>query len=466
MSACYRIVVLAMLVAGAGWSAPAALAQKEVPVSSLADINEMYGNGKTIAMNLKKDLGSAGYSRDDNMTADNKRVLEVTAAYFVCRITWKENVDDPEKMAAALEDFKTLFSKSGYPALHQNQYFHKQLADNFKLIFERPFLENRLTSLNAAQLLPGLGKGKSPDISDLLTDYLINDPTKHEAIKLYAIQALADYFPLTAVQDARDLKRVDTLMKYIERKDWPVAPEKKTKEKDKEKDKGSIDEDLVLASYFRCKAIQVLARAQLPAVKVKKDAKQGQLAVTLLKVLARKELTPPPPAPGETLQMMGLEERCHASFGLCDMKPDADYRPDLCVYAMGHCLTEFFEAYQKDEANKTKGAFLKSGEKRTYQLHWKSLAERWKEGLKNLERNTAANQNVFANNQTKQLQKHVEKMLNIVATTGIMDAKQAEVFFGEKQAFENFLRADEQKRVPPTPLFKGNTAREVNLGYD
>jgi hypothetical protein len=466
MSSFCRIVVLAMLVAGV--SAPAGLAQKETPVSSEQDIKDAYGKAltmivkdvKTISNELKNDIQNAAGIAEDKLTDEQKRTLETIAAYYVCRVTWNEYVDNAKNMETALKEFNTLLTVD-VQRIMRNQYFHKQLTLNFRkvLIDRKPFLNNPLSSINAAQMLPMLGKGKNAEFSDLLTE-LINDPKQHDAVKLYAIKALADFLPLPTVTDERDFKRVDALMRYIERKDWPVPIEKaKTKGKDKDKDKEN--EAIAVVSFLRREAIQVLARAQFPSVRVNKgDPRQGQLAVTLLKVLAKDALAPlPPPPAGEPLAIMGLAERCEAAFGLCSLKADpANYRSDLCVYAAGCCLYEFIDAYQADETNKIKGAFDKNGLKRTQQLHWKHLAERWKESLASAVRNSEDKS--LANTQAKALQQHTDKMLKIISTQGLFNAKDASAYFKEKGDFERYLK--DLKR-PVTPLFRTNPAQEVAI---
>jgi hypothetical protein len=472
MSARRQIVVLAMF--ALAWLAPNASAQvNEEAVSSLAELQDGYG--KEIA--LRKKVDNAGVKKEifvqtgklasdlsyvllnKDISDKDKRLLETIANYYVFRVTWSEYANDPDEMEYAINEFKLFYSSR--IALSKNtemvNYLNKKLIESFRKVLERDFMKNRLTSVNAAQMLPGLGKSKSDEISDFLIK-LIKDANTHQAIKLYAIKALREYFPLVAeTRDPfADLKRVQALTDYIEQK-WEI----------KETNKERLEEQLAAVSFLRREAIQVLALAQAPIVPKlppRKGVKnEGQVAITLLKVLAKNELSPPPPARGKinTIAVMGLAERVYASFGLCDFKSDpaSGYQADLAVYAVGYCLSEFIEAYRADEDNLVKWDAKefnpKNGERKVPQLPWKTMAEHWQSSLKNLVDTTDKSNNLTANSQAKLLQGKSGKLLDLMVAYKPIQLQDSDAF----------RRSVEGAVLKLKNVFKSNNVPEVNLGY-
>lgn len=300
-------------------------------------------------------------------SAADKANLDAVAKYLVLRVTWLDNVSAPDKMGAVVKEFDASYNQwvvKTKPEREPHNVFHARLTENFKAVFARKFEQNRLSSVNAAQMLPIVAKGKNAEFSDFLVT-TIKDPAKHDAIKVFAVRGLREYFPLrpytpTDVRDkkvvAPDIERIDTLKGYIERK-WPATTSK---------------EEQAAHVFLRREAVSSLAAAQAPVAMLVKGKADGDVASTLVKVLAKDMLQPPP----------ALAERCEAGIGIANMKYLADfpdYNPALAMYGEALALAEFINTYRGDFGNLGK----KAG-----QLPYKTLSDRWKVALENQDKNT------------------------------------------------------------------------------
>jgi len=442
MHAHHRFAVLSMVTL-ACWSSICLAQPAEEPVSSRDDVEKTYGqkieeNKDTKTSNLHVDLVKA--RSEVFLVKGYKSAYDAAAEYYACRLTWPEYARDQKKLVEAIQDFRAVYEEVFVSSRHL-PYFHKQFAANLERVFERDFLKNRLTSINTALMLPGMCAKKPTDEMSAFLTKLIGDPTKHDAIKVYAIKALKDFFPVAIVPTDKDVVRVQALTSYIERK-WPAGV--------------SLDE-LAAISFMRRQAIQVLAHAKVSIVRPPKDDKSidGQVAVTLLKVLAAKELSPPPPPRKHVLEVAGLEERCYASFGLCDMKPDPlnHYQPDLSVYAVGYCLADFIDVFVTDK-NAVKGAPLgPKDERRVPLLPWKMLADQWKVSLTHLV-DVTTDKFPAAKAQAKIIKDESKDILESIAQYDTASV------VGKAGVFRSNLGT---KLTRPSPkVFK---AIEVNLGY-
>jgi hypothetical protein len=323
----------------------------------------------------------------------------------------------------------------------------------FKQILDFPFDNNRLSCVNAAVLLPDLAKLKRPEIADFLVT-LLEDPKKHDSIKLWAAQALAEFFPATEfdvvlkkgdqaaeLQKQTDLKRVNALLKFVTRK-WTPA---------KDASKGEIEG----FRYARRMAIYALADARVPVIEADPNPKAKKLAgaviQALLPILDKDAYTA---AYGDTPEP-SLAEKIEAVIAIGRMKvqPNSAYQPDEGIYRVGTALVEVATAYKIDfNRFAGKGAQLKNIPSI---LPWKRDGRRLQMALADMAdsvRNDAARVSAWDN--ARKLQSAALPLLNA------MQAGQAN--------FNAQDLADVVKTLRPsqsTQLFKGiSTAQASNGG--
>ena len=240
-----------------------------------------------------------------------KEDLDLAAKVFAWRCTWPDYVNDPKKLEDSLDDFEKLYNKwillktsarIEPPDPEAKAFFHEKLIEHLDKVLKREFTKNRVSTIHAAQLLAIVAKSKDDKFSIFLTR-LINDDKQSDPVQLFAVRALKEFFPSVLpvelqgkIDRGEDLEeeeknqvetltrleidRVETLTKFIER-NWPKT------ENPQERD---------AFCYLRREAIQTLARAQIPAVRIKKIRGvievEGQVAVTLTRVLAAKGFDP------------------------------------------------------------------------------------------------------------------------------------------------------------------------------
>jgi len=243
---------------------------------------------------------------------------------------------------------------------------------------DRDIKNDYSTVINAALMLPSLGRFKSDAISDYLVA-LIKDDKTHDVVRLSALKAMREILPITLVDDQtdlevksiaarkkRDIEHVEALTKFIERQ---------------VKIEGLSPEEINAVRYLRREAITSLASAGAPAVSaIKKQGKvEGAVAPTLMNVIAG-NLTPTP----------SLQEKIEAAIGLCHMKSPKglavdmpEYDPQLSVYLVALTLDQFVKEYNKDFTNFS----VTTPAKKIPYLGWKTEGRRFKAALSDLVKN-------------------------------------------------------------------------------
>jgi hypothetical protein len=399
------------------------------------DFDDFKGNRQVKFRNylLGKDVPSG---------EEGRRILQLATIVYVGRITWFDSTQRArEYMEQARTDFRNEIGIAVQNA-DKNQEAVKvwtpSLLSAFKQILDWPFNNNRVSCVNVALLLPDLARLKRPEIADFLVTVL-EDPKKHDSIKLYAAQALTEFFPATEFvflnkgdkaaegKKKTEVKRVNALLKFITRK-WDPA-----KDVPKEEVDGFC--------FVRRTAIRALAEARVPAIEAdpKTQKLEGDVIQALLPIL-KGEVTPEPT----------LAEKIEAAIAVSRMKvdPNSAYQPDESVYRVGTALVEIAIAYTKD-FNKFKGA--KDG---VPILPWKIHAKRLQlalgemyESVKNDSSRTTAAANAA------KLQNASQSLLNA------MQSHQAN--------FDAKVLADAVNTLRPpesAPLFKGIKAAPTTNG--
>lgn len=323
--------------------------------------------------------------------------IHAVCKWYVYRTNLPTWLNRPDDMANAIKEYNGFIDRvgrEGKPGMVNA--VGRSLTERFREIFGLEFLENRQTCIYAAVMLPAAAKLKQDDFAAFLIE-LIQDPKRHDAIRLYACKGLKEYFPVKLVTDfddpkdakiqgrrAKDNQRVQVLLDFLDRK-WPVS-------------EGTSKMELDAISYVRKEAIAALANVQSPVVYIDKKGTriEGPAVHGLVKVLLKDGLYPLP----------SVAEKCEAAYGLCGLKatPIPDYQGEASVYLVGQALLAFADAYQKDWVNL--GGLGK--DKKLPRLPYKIHAERFLQGLQELQVNT---RDTPANQLAKRLQDSAREML-------------------------------------------------------
>ncbi len=349
-------------------------------------------------------------------SAADKDALDAAAKWLVYRFVVLP-LPDKDRMAELRRVFDAQFISLAMngDAPKTNREFIRQfgpvLVRRYKDLFDQDFSEYRYPIVNAAPTLVLAAKLRDEAICDYLCEIVMDHtaikgdpiPNKHDAIKLYAIRGMREYFQtaptpqapsvpvpvspvaddaaLTAAQEkrkARELRCVKALLSFIEK------PLLKTMD----------DDEQEAVRVLRMEAIETLAMTRAPAVVFGKGKVDAPIAPTLLRVLAPKSgLTPAP----------GLHERIEAAIGVCQIRIGEvqDYQPELGVHLVGSLLVDYMTEYNKDLVD------IKNG-KQPY-THWRINARRLEMALDDLVANTP--KNTAAEGKALALRKNAAPML-------------------------------------------------------
>jgi hypothetical protein len=288
--------------------------------------------------------------------AADKKIAEASAKWFIYRISHQSVLIETGKLTKVHSDFvgevNHLMDKDRQKTNRAFvNMFGAALAACLKDVLDANATGRPQCYVHACMMLPTMAKLKQDDIGDYVVG-LLSDPKASDVARLHALKALKEFLPVDSLDDqtndltdpkvkakkARDIKYVDTLVKYIE---TPVKTD------------AMPPDEAAAVHYLRREAIASLVNAEAPAVAAitKKVGKiEGGVAPTLLRVLAG-NLEPAPT----------LQEKIEAALGLCKMRywnPNfsakvknahlEDYKPELAVYLVGKTLDEFIGAYKAD----------------------------------------------------------------------------------------------------------------------
>ncbi len=336
--------------------------------------------------------------------ADDKKLLDQAAQYYVFRVTWfSKYQSDLNEMNTLRAQFKNEMEEAAKYREGPRDQLARNLVSCFKDVFKLKFENNRLGCVNAAIMLADLAQIKSETVGDFLAD-LVKDEKKHDAIRFYAARALGEVFhhipPMQQtviktdlMRKEKDTQRINALVSFVERK-W---------------DPKQVD---ATVHYLRKEAVKALAQAQIPAVEVDGNKQQvtGPVVYGLLRVLRNQPALQPAPSRAERLE---------AAIGICQLKidPAINYLPEPGIHQVGIFLIDFVKAYDGDRSK----AQNKAG--RFPEMPWKFQAERLKQALKDLIVNTAVNDD--ANARSKSLEKAARGLLDTIsnqkAIEGLVD---------------------------------------------
>jgi hypothetical protein len=378
---------------------------------------------------FKKEMDNNYYNRKSALlkgervpAADDKKVMDVMARWYVYQVTFTSAKTNPTAMARVHDQLEkelvdpllaTRFPE-GVPGNREfKEKLGKPLADSLRKVLTLDFADNRIAIVNAALMLPVVARLKQEEVGDLLVE-LLNDKNRHDAVKVYAAKAMREFFPAHMVdfndkpgdervkrKFERDNARLQALVSFMDRKE--PAPS----------DEGERD----VIRYLRREAIISLADIKVPALwAYKKKQVEGPAAYELLRVLVKgKGAYQPPPS---------LSERVEAAIGLCRLKDtagDGDYDPSLAVYAVGLCFADYATEYKTDYTNlvgRKDQKAPKEGSK-IPTMPWRILSERFKYAIKDLVANTSKTPPAQANAQ--RLEKAITGMAESIRAYGAVE---------------------------------------------
>jgi hypothetical protein len=397
---------------------------------------EQIGVVKELDTNWKKEYKESGEFLKAGTEVKDKKQAEkfakALAQYHTYRITHRNL--DAHKVQKDLGDIIAISKNAEF-----NRILGPKLVEAMKetLALQQDSKKDAIDIVNAAIMLPAMARLKQDDVGVYLVE-LVNGKDTHDVVRLYALKALKEYMPIKVQQSkdelelkdakqnaqrARDQKHVDPLTKYIE---GPVRGGWLTHVKTGWLSPGEVEG----MRFLRREAIISLAHAGSPAVLAvpQKKAPDGMVAPTLLKVLVKGELQPPP----------SLQEKVEAAIGLLNMdyKNMPEYNPDVATYLIGKTVLEFATEYNTDSTNFTSG-------KKLPKIPWKANARRLMGGLEKHAKNADTNS-------AKALRTYGEPLLK-----KIDEYKDANV--------NQFSEQVEKWRPKDGKVFKTLTAPEIRL---
>jgi len=349
--------VALVLAAGSGYALakPEKMFQKnevEEPFRRLEqDINRYFAGEKQAA------------SPDDK---EGREAAKVAARWFVGRLDWWDvQVGNRELLPTIVRDFKNNYMAYSLRDRDKNkvfmQMFNQEMIALLKILLAKDFNTYKIAQINAGVMLPALAAYGDEDFGNYLAE-MVKDTKLHDALKLYALKGLRQFFavrpPQVDIAEAAvgkvDAARVEVVLAFLSR----------------ETPKEASAEEVEATRFIRREAIKALAQTHIPATLVDKNVVKVPVAQGLLRVLAaeRNDLAPLP----------SLTEKAEAAIGLCRIQPTAieQYQPEASVYLVGKFLLDFAREYRKDEPN------FGGKADRPPLLPWKSYADRLQKALK------------------------------------------------------------------------------------
>jgi hypothetical protein len=364
--------------------------------------------------------------------ASDKDALEAEARYLVYRFSLPPIFGEQNKGILMYQrEFTEFIDQLERPENKKgNREFVRQfcpvLKDRCNDLLAQDMQVYRIAIVNFAPMLPQAARLKDEAIGNYLADILAErgdkGPNMHDAVRLYAARGLREFFPAVTLDATplaaadvkrrdRDVRYVDALVKFIERK---------TGDKLSEPEQNGI-------RYLRREAIESLALAQSPAILLENNKVEGPIAPTLLRVLSPKGGLVPEP---------GLPERVEAAIGVCQLNyaKSPNYYPETGFYLVGTLVKDFCTAFNKDLAKNPK----------LPEMTWRIQAKRLELALKDLTK--------YAKNHTHEA--HAKK----VADNATLLLKSVQTFSqvnqNELQLFSKMLTGIP---VPPSDyVYKGN----------
>jgi hypothetical protein len=374
--------ILTLLLTAACLAAPQAVPAQDArgPEASFGDLKKKWDPINNLIQEF-----SRGDKQPSERDADK---IKAAAEWHVYRLRVSTIQGTPNKLYNdVVKDFLSLQGRMQTKEYKEkNQAFQQRLNRELLTCFRDVLDKNGEAQVvvNAALMFPSWASNGSEEVADYLAE-LVRDPKRHDAVKLYALRGLGEYFKNRAFSDLNkpragvlappdqvenDAKRVQAVIDFVKRKS-PITDD-------------MTSEQAEAVRYVRREAIRALAKVQVPALFVdpKANKVKAPVAVALLGLLAGKSAGVDPP--------LSLLEQCDASLALCNMKWAGiipEYDPKLAAPFVARTLAEFAKEYN-DDFNNVIFNQKQQGQKPGALYPWLSQTERFRGGLKELVKNS------------------------------------------------------------------------------
>jgi hypothetical protein len=301
--------------------------------------------------------------------AEAKDVAKKAANWHVWQLVYKHGPSVARKFKALMDD--AVNNKANNQVFMQ--LFNQQMIAYFKILLDAEFRSHAVPQINAGVMFPALARYGDEEFGKYLIE-VAKSSKVHDAIKLYALKGLREFFrakPPQPAQDeqkvgAEDVARLDVVLAFLMRE----AP------------KNLTPEEAEAFRFVRREAVKALAQAAVPAGSISKDEVKVPVALALLQVLAPEKNGISPPS--------SMTEKAEAAVGLLSMRAVdlsgvvrfESYQPEAAIYLVGKFLTDFGDLYQTDEPNLAKGSNIPT------LLPWKNYADKLVPALQEMKKRT------------------------------------------------------------------------------
>jgi hypothetical protein len=295
------------------FSAAAVRGQTEdvLPTSGMESLNAEHKKHHDLANDLLR-----GFRVADPKDQAHVEALDMQAKYDTYRFTWVPVQQKPGDIAKVYQGGVVTavgYLTKGKPGtVGAISIYAPKVIEHALEVLKSQRLVARV---NAARVLAKLAELGPPELAEALAGVL-QDPNQSDAVKFHiahALQILQEQNP-PAVPPDQEKKAAEALANFIDRK-MTIADTTKR-------------EEVEGFRYVRREGIRALAQFRNPGA-----APRGQGALTLLRVVAKDGLMPPP----------RLDERVDAACGVARLKPslNTEYNPDYAIAQIGLFLEEF-----------------------------------------------------------------------------------------------------------------------------
>jgi hypothetical protein len=375
---CVAFAGLLALVLGIGTPTPTVQAQRaragegiELPTDlSTEELTKGYKAVTEVVQNL---LNGKVQPEDSHAKA-----IDMAAQWFAFRLTWRTiQQADPKKNTGTLRavhlEFDRLMNTAEKTKNNNKKALARFTAQMMKRLGEVLAKGNLQARVHAAMMAQRLCQTGRPELIGFLVKMLQG---KDEVVKIFAIKGLREVFRQQPAppEDPKDRNAHNTtvygaaleaLLKYI-------SPKLDIPEKASEADKEFLYRT---PRYFRREAIRALAQIRQPALVIDKGGKvEGPIAYHLLRILAARDVVPPPI----------LSEQVEAAIGVCRLpsQPEDAYQPDLALALVGRFIAgELVEQYNRDWERTGDTTLTRNKEKKIAAEPWKTHAARLAQAL-------------------------------------------------------------------------------------
>jgi hypothetical protein len=272
--------------------------------------------------------------RGDPSASASPEVIDHAAQWFAYRFTHAE-YQEPKLGGQGMhtlfkEAQEQIVNSRDRSATATQQAFMEAFGPRFTARLQEVVKNPKaIARLNAVMLLAQLAAAGQEEAADVLAE-VIADSKENDGIKLHAFRGLRDFFalgqgdnPTPFKTKEKEARCIAALLDYLSRR--PAGR------------RGADPKEVAALHYVRAEAIAALGQTRYPAVArtvEKKTVIERPTALTLLRVIRKDGVTPPP----------SLKEQVNAVVALCQLQAHAlrQYNPDYAAHHIGRFLVDFF----------------------------------------------------------------------------------------------------------------------------